>query len=329
MKFNRRQLMQSAMLAGGAAAAPLILNTRSARAQGAGGSSWAAQKQRTRVRGLEMAWYEAGEGDPIIFLHGNPTSSYLWRNIIPHVEHLGRCIAPDMIGMGDSDPLPDSGPDTYKFAVHRDYLFELFEAIDATDNVTFVIHDWGSGVGFSYGERYPDRVRGVCYMEPILRPPEFPRTPTPSGGPFATFRSPDGEEAVLRNNMFVEQLLISGLAYYLSEADKAEYRRPFREPGESRRPTLTWPRELPMGGEPEDTEELVMSYTDWVANSTVPKLFVRSNPGAILSENNEMLLEYVRGFDNQREVMAYGGHYVQEVSPHAIGRALAEWLTEL
>lgn len=322
-RLTRRSLLGATIAAG--VAAPLAIPRRAARAQA---PSWADRKRSVRVRDLEMAYIERGSGDPIVFLHGNPTSSYLWRDVIPHVEHLGRCIAPDMIGMGDSDPLPDSGPGAYKFATHRDYVFELLETIGVTERAIFVVHDWGTGVGFSWGEQDPSRMRGLAFMEPILRPPESPANPEPTEGAFATLRSPEGEQAVLENNMFVEQILIGGLEYYLSEADKAEYRRPYTEPGESRRPTLTWPRELPMGGEPADTEELVMSYTDWLANDTqVPKLFVRANPGAILAD--EDLLEYVRGFSNQREVMAYGGHYVQEVSPHAIGRALAEWIGSL
>jgi len=291
-------------------------------------SRWRARKKKARVRGLEMAYYEVGRGDPIVFLHGNPTSSYLWRNVIPHVEHLGRCIAPDMIGTGDSDPLPDSGPGKYRFATHRDYLFELFEALDLTSRVTLVVHDWGSGVGFSWAQRHPSRVRGLAHMEAIPRSPSLPPAPEPTAGPFATFRSPAGERAVLEENMFVEQLLIGGLQYYLSDDDKAEYRRPYLRPGESRRPTLEWPRELPLGGEPADTEALVVGYTEWLRNDErIPKLFVRATPGAILA--NPAMLELVRGFKNQREVMIYGGHYVQEVSPAAIGRALAEWISSL
>ncbi|MDT8399337.1 MAG: haloalkane dehalogenase [Pseudomonadales bacterium] len=324
-KFSRRNLLQGSLALGGAAAAPLAFRAEKAQAQS---PDWASQKRKVRVRDLDMAYYEIGSGDPIIFLHGNPTSSYLWRNVIPHVQHLGRCIAPDMIGMGDSDPLPNSGAGAYKFAVHRDYMFDLFEAIGATERVVLVIHDWGSGVGLSYAERHPERVRGLAFMEAILRPRSFPQTPEPTQGPFATFRSPAGEQAVLQNNVFVEQLLIGGLGYYLSEADKAEYRRPYLTPGESRRPTLEWPRELPLGGKPADTQELVMSYTEWLhSDSRIPKLFVRANPGAILA--NQMLLDYVREFKNQKEVMVYGSHYVQEMSPHAVGRALAEWLGTL
>ena len=298
-----------------------------ASAQASGGSNWAADKKSVRVRGLEMAYYEVGEGDPIVFLHGNPTSSYLWRNIIPHVQHLGRCIAPDLIGMGDSDPLPNSGPGVYNFSTHRDYIFELLEAIGINSNVTLVIHDWGSGIGLSYAQAYPERIKGIAYMEAILSPSSLPRVPEPTQGIFAIFRSPAGEQAILENNVFVEQILIGGLGYYLTEEDRAEYRRPYLQPGESRRPTLTWPRELPRGDNPADTIQLVQSYTDWFADSDVPKLFVRANPGAIL--NDPSLLEYVRGFGNQQEVTVFGSHYVQEISPHAIGRALAEWIPSL
>ena len=319
MNLDRRRFIRASTVLG------LTLPCAALRAQSV---DWAGQKRRVRVRGLDMAYHETGRGDPIVFLHGNPTSSYLWRNVIPHVAHLGRCIAPDMIGMGDSDPLPDSGPGKYVFSTHRDYLFGLLEAIGATDNMVLVVHDWGSGVGFSWAERYPETVKGIAYMEAILRPPNRPPNPAPTEGPFATFRSAAGEQAVLQDNMFVEQMLIGGLGYYLSETDKAEYRRPYLTPGESRRPTLTWPRELPLGGEPRATEELVMSYTAWLENDAdVPKLFVRAMPGAILS--NPDILEYVRSFKNQTEVTVYGTHYVQEYAPHAIGRALAEWIPSL
>lgn len=326
-RVSRRQFVLASATAG--AAVPLALAPVVAGAQEA---SWVERKRYARVRGRRMAYYEVGEGDPIVFLHGNPTSSYLWRNVIPHVQHLGRCVAPDMIGMGDSEPLSDSGPGSYTFSTHRDYLFELFETIGVDERAVFVVHDWGSGVGFAWAQQNPDRLRGLAYMEAILRPPDFPLPPEPTAGLFATFRSPTGEEAVLENNVFVEQILIGGLDLYLSEVDKAEYRRPYLTPGESRRPTLTWPRELPMGGEPADTTALVQGYTGWLASDrTLPKLWVRANPGAILSTapQNADLIEYVRGFSNQEEVTVFGSHYVQEISPHAIGRALARWISNL
>lgn len=322
--LNRRAVIKGAATLAGSA---LLLKKNNEIAAQSAGATFQSRKKKVRVRGLDMAYYEVGEGDPIVFLHGNPTSSYLWRNIIPHVQHLGRCIAPDLVGMGDSDPLPDSGPGTYKFSVHRDYIFDLLDAIGVDNRVTLVIHDWGSGIGLSYAQNRPERIKGIAYMEAILSPPGLPAIPEPTQGFFATFRSAAGEQAVLENNVFVEQILIGGLGYYLTDEDRAEYRRPYLQPGESRRPTLTWPRELPRGGNPADTVALVESYTDWFANSDVAKLFIRANPGAIL--NDPALLEYVRAFRNQREVTVYGSHYVQEISPQAIGRALAEWLAEL
>lgn len=321
---NRRTVIKSAAALTGSA---LLLGREGKVEAQSADLTFQSLKKRVRIRGLNMAYYEIGQGDPIVFLHGNPTSSYLWRNIIPHVQHLGRCIAPDLVGMGDSDPLPNSGAGAYKFSVHRDYIFDLLEAIGVEDRVTMVIHDWGSGIGLSYAQNRPNRIKGIAYMEAILSPSSLPPIAEPTQGLFATFRSPAGEQAILENNVFVEQILIGGLGYYLTEEDRAEYRRPYLQPGESRRPTLAWPRELPRGGNPADTVALVESYTDWFANSNVAKLFVRANPGAIL--NDPALLEYVRSFRNQREVMVFGSHYVQEISPHAIGRALADWLSEL
>jgi len=329
---SRRALLQASLSAAGLSAARVSLGlagtvgllSSPAAAQSSG---WALQKKRAVVRGLEMAYYEVGEGDPIVFLHGNPTSSYLWRHIIPHVQHLGRCIAPDMIGMGDSDALPDSGPGRYTFTNHRDYLFELFETLGIEDNVVFVIHDWGSAVGFSWAQSNPGRVKGIAYSEAILRHPETPR-PEPDAGPFAIFRSPAGEEAVLENNMFVEDMFIGGIENYLSAEDLAEFRRPYLESGESRRPTLTWPRELPLGGEPVVNDELILAYTEWLLGETqIPKLFIRAVPGAIFARPESLAL--AQSFPNQQEVTVYGGHFVQEVSPDAIGRALAAWIPTL
>ncbi len=316
---DRRRLLQIAALL--AVSSPGIIPKT--------GYAWPVKenKSRTRVRDIEMAWYEVGEGDPIVFIHGNPTSSYQWRNVIPYVEHLGRCIAPDMVGMGDSDSLPDSGPGRYTYLVQRDYMFELFENIGIEDNVIFVVHDWGSAMGFEWSYRNPERVRAIAYYEPIIRHPDLPR-PTPTQGPFAIFRSLAGENAVLEENIFVERMLIDRLGYYLSDEDKAEYRRPFQEPGESRRPTLTWPRELPMDGEPAINEEIITEYSAWLAtDERIPKLFIKGTPGAILA--NEPLLEFVRSFPNQREVGVYGMHHLQDTAPDAIGRALVEWIPNL
>lgn len=317
---RRAWLRTASVLAAGSVAA----KTYAIRAQG---STWSQRKKKARVRGLQMAYYEVGQGTPIVFLHGNPTSSYLWRNIIPHVQHLGRCIAPDLIGMGDSEPLPNSGPDRYTFREHQQYLFSLFDVLGLGGRVIFVVHDWGSSLGLTWTEQSPNRVRGVAYMEAIIEPPGAPRPAPAPGSAFAIYRSPPGEQAVLQENRFVESM-ISGLDYYLTDDDAAEYRRPFGVPGESRRPTLTWPRELPLGGEPKETYAIVRQYSDWLANdATIPKLFVRVVPGALLSRPE--VLTFVRGFKNQSEVTVYGPHFVQEVSPAAIGRALAKWIPTL
>jgi len=289
--------------------------------------TWSQRKKKVRVRGLQMAYYEVGKGKPILFLHGNPTSSYLWRNIIPHVQHLGRCIAPDLIGMGDSDKLPNSGPGKYSFQEQQQYLFALFDELNLGSGVTLVVHDWGSALGLTWAELNSARVRGIAYMEAIIEPAGSP-TPAPApGSPFAILRSPQGEQLILVENGFVESL-ITGLNLYLTDEDAAEYRRPFLEPGESRRPTLSWPREFPLGGVPAKTYAIVRRYSDWLAaDAAIAKLFIRADPGGILTRPEA--LTFVRGFRKQTEVTVYGPHWVQEVSPDAIGRALAKWIPTL
>ena len=321
---TRRRMLQGVPLLAAGMAATAVPAAESRRAPA---GAWATRKKRARINGLNMAYIDEGRGDPVVFLHGNPTSSYLWRNVIPHVVPHGRCIAPDLVGMGDSDPLPDSGPGRYTFETHREFLFGLLDHLNLGNRITFVVHDWGSGLGFHWAQQHPSRVKGLAYMEAIVRPPDQPM-PAATVGPFVTFRSAAGEEAVLGRNIFVEDLLIRGLGDYLSEEDKAEYRRPYRVPGESRRPTLEWPRELPLGGEPHRTDQLVLDYSTWLAaDESIPKLFVHALPGAILAD--PMRLAFVRGFKRQTEVTVYGPHYVQEVSPHAIGRALARWIPSL
>jgi len=274
-----------------------------------------------------MAYVEAGSGAPIVFLHGNPTSSYLWRNILPHVQHLGRCIAPDLIGMGDSDKLPDSGPGRYSFREHQNYLYALLDALHVGEDVTLVLHDWGSALGFCWARQDATRIRGIAYMEAILQPSGTPTPAAPAGSLFAKLRSPDGERFVLTENGFVERL-ISALDLYLTDVDVFEYRRPFLTPGESRRVTLDWPRQLPLGGEPPHMYELVRSYSEWlVQESSIPKLFVRALPGALIASQES--LEFVRRARKQTEVSVFGPHFAQEVSASAIGRALARWIAAL
>ncbi len=288
------------------------------------------RKQRRRVLGSEMAYVEAGEGDPIVLLHGNPTSSYLWRNVLPHVQRLGRCIAPDLIGMGDSDKLPDSGSGSYRFVEHRRYLDALLEALDVHERVTLVVHDWGSALGFDWANRHRDAVKGIAYMEAIVRPQSWDHWDEMGQGLrplLQALRSDAGEKMILRENAFVEQLLPQAVLRSLSVEEMAEYRRPFAEPGEGRRPTLTWPREIPIEGEPADVAAIVAAYAEWLATSDVPKLFVKAEPGAILAIDAN--LAFVRGWRAQTEVSVPGIHFVQEDSPDEIGRAVAVWMEGL
>ena len=275
------------------------------------------------VKGRRMAYVDEGEGDPIVFLHGNPMSSYLWRNVMPHLAGQGRLIAPDLIGMGDSEKLPDSGPDRYRFVEHREYLDGLFEAIGVRENVTLVIHDWGSALGFDWANRHRDAVRGIAYMEAIVAPVTWAQWPKAATAVFQGFRSPAGEEMVLGQNVFVEQVVPTSVLRQLSEEEMDHYRRPFAEPGEGRRPTLTWPRQIPIEGEPEDVVEIVRAYGEWLASSDLPKLFINADPGAILRGEQR---EFCRSWPNTTEVTVAGIHFVQEDSPDEIGQAVSAWL---
>ncbi len=270
-----------------------------------------------------MAYVEMGEGKPIFFQHGNPTSSYLWRNVMPHVQDLGRCIALDLIGMGGSDKLPDSGPDRYTFVEHRQYFDAALEALGVTDNVTLVIHDWGSALGFDWARRHPHAVKGICFMEAIVLPMTWDTWPEAARGVFQGFRSPAGEEMVLEKNVFVEAVLPGSVLRDLTEEEMAVYRRPFQNAGEDRRPTLTWPRQIPLEGEPSDVVAIVQDYADWLAEAPLPKLFVNADPGAILTGEQR---EFCRRWPNLTEVTVNGNHFVQEDSPDEIGQALKAWM---
>jgi haloalkane dehalogenase len=283
-------------------------------------------KQYVEIHGRKMAYIEVGSGDPIVFLHGNPTSSYLWRNVIPHLETAGRCIAPDLIGMGDSQKLDDPGPGSYRFVEHRHYLDGLLEALGVESNVTFVVHDWGSALGFDWANRHRNSIKGIAYMEAIVRPVTWDDWPEPAVSLFQNFRSPMGETMVLEKNIFVENVLPASVIRDLTDAEKAEYGRPYLEAGESRRPTLTWPREIPLEGEPADVTEIVQNYADWLSASDVPKLFVNADPGTILIGAQR---EFCRGWPNQTEVTVTGSHFIQEDSPDEIGAAIADWRSKL
>ena len=278
------------------------------------------EKHRIEVLDSQMAYIDAGEGDPIVFLHGNPTSSYLWRNVIPHVIGLGRCVAPDLIGMGDSDKVPGL---EYRFVDHRRYLDAFFDAIGVEEAVTLVVHDWGSALGFDWANRHRDAIAGIAYMEAIVRPVSWNDWPESSRRIFQAMRSSSGEQMVLEKNVFVERILPASIIRELSDEEMGEYRRPFQNPGEDRRPTLTWPREIPFDGDPGDVAAIVDDYGRWLSTSNVPKLFIDAVPGAILVGPQR---EFCRGWSNQIEVVVSGSHFIQEDSPDEIGAALGQWI---
>lgn len=280
-------------------------------------------KHRITVLGHKMAYIDEGQGDPIIFLHGNPSSSYEWRNVIPHLVKMGRCIAPDLIGMGDSDKLPDSGPSSYRFVEHRKYLDAFLEAIGVQSNVTLVIHDWGSALGFDWAYRHPRAVRAIAYMESFVQTIDsWDDWPPEAVALFQTIRSDAGEELVLGKNFFVETILPGSVLRTLSDAEMAVYRRPYIKPGESRRPTLTWPREVPVAGKPQDVHNIIQAYSNWLASSDIPKLFIEAVPGVMFQSHRD----FAKTWPNQTHVIVRGSHFVMEDSPDKVGSAIAAWL---
>ncbi len=265
---------------------------------------------------------ETGAGNSIVFLHGNPTSSYLWRNVMPHLAELGRCIAPDLIGMGGSDKLDSSEADRYRFVCHRRYLDATLDALAIGDRVTLVLHDWGSALGFDWARRNADRVAGIVYMEALVRPIGWNEWPEQSRPLFEGLRSDAGESLILDKNLFIERILPASIMRKLSDEEMAAYRQPFAEPGDDRQPMLAWPRELPINGEPADVVEIVSQYADWLATSNIPKLFINAEPGAVLVGAPR---ETCRRWPNQDEVTVPGIHFIQEDSADDIGKAIATW----
>jgi haloalkane dehalogenase len=281
------------------------------------------QLQYRDVNGKPMAYVDEGDGDAIVFAHGNPTSSYLWRNVMPHVEGLGRLVAADMVGMGGSGKLSPSGPDRYHYAEQRDYLFALWDALDLGDRVTLVLHDWGSVLGFDWANQHRDRVQGIAFMEAIVTPMTWSEFPSDVREVFEGFRSPAGEPMVLEQNIFVEGVLPAQIQRRLSDEEMGQYRRPFANPGEDRRPTLSWPRNVPIDGEPSDVVSVVEAYRSWLAESDVPKLFINAEPGAVVNDRSR---ELIRTWPNLTETTVSGIHFVQEDSPDEIGAAVAEFV---
>jgi haloalkane dehalogenase len=291
-------------------------------------SKFKYSKSFITINGKKLAYVDYGEGDPIVFLHGNPTSSYLWRNIMPHLEGVGRLIAPDLIGMGDSDKLDNSGPERYTFIEHSEYLYGLFEKLDL-NNVTLVIHDWGSALGFNWAALNPEKVKSIVYMEAITGPIEsWNDWPKQARNIFQSFRSDSGEELILEKNFFVEGVFASDVEVYrkLEKEELDTYIKPFKEKGESRRPTLTWPRQIPIEGEPEEVIEIANNYAKFMNETQIPKLFINAEPGGILIGKQR---EIARQWPNQKEVTVKGGHFIQEVSPDEIGKYVREFLIGL
>jgi haloalkane dehalogenase len=280
-------------------------------------------RKHVNVDGVEMTYVDTGTGDPIVFLHGNPTSSYLWRNVIPHLSGFGRCLAPDLVGMGDSGRTPDG---SYRFLDHARYLDGWFDALGLKRNVTLVVHDWGSALGFHWAYSNQSSVKGIAYMEAIVRPVTLAEFPEAARKVFLGMRSPAGDEMVLKNNVFIERILPGSILRKLTDAEMTVYRKPYLEGGESRRPILTWPRQIPIDGEPADVTAIVNAYADWLRQSPLPKLFVNAEPGAILIGPQR---EFCRQWPNQQEVTVTGSHFIQEDSPHEIGAAIAAWYRSL
>lgn len=280
-------------------------------------------KKFIQVKDLTMAYIEEGSGDPIIFLHGNPSSSYEWRNVIPHLRDLGRCIAPDLIGMGDSQKLALSGPSSYRFVEHRKYLDALFNALRICENVTLVLHDWGSALGFDWANRNRQRIKQIAYMEAFVAPiNSWDDLPPEAVQFFETMYSEIGEKLVLQENFIIEKELPSAMLRKLSEEEMNAYRKPYLEPGESRRPTLTFRREVPIAGKPADVDEMMRAYSKWLASSQIPKLFIEAIPGVMFEPHRQLALSW----PNQEHVKIKGGHFVQEDSPHEVGEAIAAWM---
>ncbi|MBT35098.1 MAG: haloalkane dehalogenase [Rickettsiales bacterium] len=283
-------------------------------------------KKNMKVFDKNMSYVEMGQGNTILFLHGNPTSSYLWRNIMPYMKEKGRCIAPDLIGMGDSDKLENKSAGTYTFIEHRKWLDELLNLLDIGNRVILVVHDWGSALGFDWAKRNQDRVAGIAYMEGIVRPlKNWDEWPSSSAPIFQGFRSEAGEKLVMEKNIFVEKVLPGSVLRGLTEEEMEVYRRPFNIP-EDRRPTLDWPNQIPIEGHPKDVTEITKSYSEYLSTSNVPKLFVNAEPGAILVGEQR---EFCRSWPNQQEITVSGSHFIQEDSPDLIGKGILDWLLSI
>lgn len=284
------------------------------------------EKKRVNILGKQMAYVEVGSGDPIVFLHGNPSSSYLWRNVLPYLQELGRCLAPDLIGMGDSEKLPNSSMNSYTFVEHRRYLDALLECLGVNERVTFVLHDWGGVLGFDWANHHRHAVRGIAYMETTVRPRRWAEWDEQIRALFQAMRSPAGEQMILESNLFVEEMVPRMTLRHLTTEEIEHYRRPFAQSGEGRRPTLTFVRQIPLDGEPANVTTIVQAYSEWLSQSAVPKLFLNGDPGASLTGAARA---FCQSWPIQTEVTIRGLHFLPEDAPDEIGLAIAGWLRTL
>ena len=283
-------------------------------------------KKYKDIKNSKMAFIDEGSGDTFLFLHGNPTSSFLWRNIAHHVEDIGRIVIPDLIGMGDSDKLEGVDNPGYKYHGQYSYLTALMDELDLGNNIHLIIHDWGSAMGFQFARENQDRIKSITYMEAIVMPLTWDQWPDPATKIFGLFRSEAGEELVLEKNFFVERILLADSSTGYTEEEKSEYIRPFINPGEDRRPTLTWPRQIPLDGEPSEVVEEVRLNAEFHKESDIPKLFINADPGAILIGEQR---EFARSWKNQTEITVKGNHFIQEDSSEEIGAALRNFVESL
>ncbi|MDP6181752.1 MAG: haloalkane dehalogenase [SAR86 cluster bacterium] len=283
-------------------------------------------KKFTEVNGKKMAYIDEGSGDTVLFLHGNPTSSFLWRNIAPYLEDTNRVVIPDLIGMGDSEKMDGENNPSYKYHGQYEYLTGLMDNLELGNSINLVIHDWGSAMGFHFARENPDRIKSITYMEAVVMPLSWEQWPDAATKIFDLFRSEAGEELVLQKNFFVERILLADSVSGYTDEEKEEYIRPFKNAGEDRRPTLTWPRQIPLDGEPKEVVEEVEKNADFHKNSDIPKLFINAEPGSILTGDQR---EFVRTWKNQKEVTVKGNHFIQEDSADEIGAALREFVTNL
>ena len=283
-------------------------------------------KKYKDIKNSKMAFIDEGSGDTFLFLHGNPTSSFLWRNIAPHVEDIGRIVIPDLIGMGDSDKLEGVDNPGYKYHGQYSYLTALMDELDLGDNIHLIIHDWGSAMGFQFARENQDRIKSITYMEAIVMPLTWDQWPDPATKIFGLFRSEAGEELVLEKNFFVERILLADSSTGYTEEEKSEYIRPFINQGEDRRPTLTWPRQIPLDGEPSEVVEEVRLNAEFHKESDIPKLFINADPGSILIGDQR---QFARSWKNQTEITVSGNHFIQEDSSEEIGAALRNFVESL